>query len=47
MYYNYNIRANSYSKVGAVEQRDMVNSGVRGKKEQGPQERGGLYEYRI
>jgi hypothetical protein len=24
------VRASSYSKVGAVEQREMVNSGVRG-----------------
>ena len=34
---------NSYSKVDAVEQKDMVNSGVRGNMDRRTQDRGGLY----
>ena len=35
-----------YSKVDAVEQKDMVNSGARGKKDRNLRTEGGLSKYR-
>jgi hypothetical protein len=41
------MRVSSYSKAGAVEQRDMVNSGAGDTKDRDlRQDRGGLCEYR-